>query len=251
MLLDVEVPSKEEREKVFNVNSDDWKNESSAKREEENSDALTSSLNAGAGLLPLMTISRKKKEIEVLEEGARELLSHFNHQNMDALLKVTRNTLEAIRRRIQFCNMTSFRDSNSASKVKQNGLPIFRASVTLTIPNISMAPALEDIQQTLNKAVECIVTVSKGVRQWSGEPVSKKKMQERKPTALQHNEDSDSDTEMGENEPQDTLEIASVNLPIPVQTRNYYKNVSDNKEIAKLVSVLSTIISSTKKIPLR
>lgn len=32
MLLDVEVPSKEEREKVFNVNSDDWKNESSGKR---------------------------------------------------------------------------------------------------------------------------------------------------------------------------------------------------------------------------
>ena len=39
-----------------------------------------------------------------------------------------------------------------------------------------------------------------------------------------------------------------MNLPIPVQTRNYYKNVSDNKEIAKLVSVLSTIISSTKKV---
>lgn len=46
----------------------------------------------------------------------------------------------------------------------------------------------------------------------------------------------------------DTVEIASVNLPIPVQTRNYYKNVSDNKEIVKLVSVLSTIISSTKKV---
>ncbi|VCX42762.1 unnamed protein product, partial [Gulo gulo] len=45
----------------------------------------------------------------------------------------------------------------------------------------------------------------------------------------------------------DTFEVASVNLPIPVQTRNYYKNVSDNKEIVKLVSVLSTIINSTKK----
>lgn len=46
----------------------------------------------------------------------------------------------------------------------------------------------------------------------------------------------------------DTCEVASVNLPIPVQTRNYYKNVSDNKEIVKLVSVLSTIITSTKKV---
>ena len=64
-------------------------------------------------------------------------------------------------------------DSNSASNMKQKSLPIFRASVILAIPNISMAPALEDIQQTLNKAVEFIVTVSKGVRQWSDEPVSK------------------------------------------------------------------------------
>lgn len=64
-------------------------------------------------------------------------------------------------------------DSNSASNMKQNSLPIFRASVTLAIPNIVMAPALEDVQQTLNKAVECIISVPKGVRQWSSELLSK------------------------------------------------------------------------------
>lgn len=228
MLLDVEVPSKEESEKVSNLNSADSKNESS-------------------GLLPLSTIMRKKKEAEMLEEEACELLSHFNHQNVDALLKVTRNTLEAIRKRIHASNTINFRDSNSASMMKQNSLSIFRASITLAVPNIAMTPALEDVQQALNRAVECIVNVTKGVRQWSGELLSKKKMHERKMAALQNNEDSDSEVEMGENEPQDTFEIASVNLPIPVQTRNYYKNVSDNKEIVKLVSVLSTIINSTKK----
>nr|XP_060489937.1 dynein axonemal heavy chain 5 [Panthera onca] len=246
MLLDVEVLSKEESDKVSNVNSADSKNESSAKRE-GNSDTLTSSLKAPAGLLPLATILRKKKETEILEEEACGLLSHFNHLNTDALLKVTRNALEAIRKRIHSCNMANFRDSNSTSKRKQNSLPIFRAGITLAIPNIAMAPALEDVQQTLNKAVECIVNVTKGIRQWSSELLSKKKMQERTTAALQNNEDSDSDAEIGENEPQDTFEIASVNLPIPVQTRNYYKNVSDNKEIVKLVSVLSTIINSTKK----
>ncbi|KAJ8789143.1 hypothetical protein J1605_022244 [Eschrichtius robustus] len=247
ILLDVEVSSKEDREEVSNMNSTDSKNEISAKREEGHSDTLTSSLNAGAGLLPLTTVARKKKESEVLQEGARELLSHFNHQNLGALLKVTRNTLEAIRKRIHSSHTTSFQDSNSTSKMQQKALTIFRASVTLAIPNITTAPALEDIQQTLNRAVECIVTVTKGVRQWSSELLSKKKMHGRKMAALQSNEDSDSDVEMGENEPQDTFEIASVNLPIPVQNRNYYKNVSDNKEILKLVSVLSTIISSTKK----
>ena len=83
-----------------------------AKREEGHSDTLTSSLNAGAGLLPLMTVARKKKESEVLQEGARELLSHFNHQNLGALLKVTRNTLEAVRKRIHSSHTTSFRGND-------------------------------------------------------------------------------------------------------------------------------------------
>lgn len=57
--------------------------------------------------------------------------------------------------------------------MRPNSRPIFRADVTLAIPNIVMVPALEDVQQVLNKAVECIVNVTKGVRQWSGELLSK------------------------------------------------------------------------------
>ena len=57
--------------------------------------------------------------------------------------------------------------------MRPNSRPIFRADVTLAIPNVTMVPALEDIQQMLNKAVECIVNVTKGVRQWSGELLSK------------------------------------------------------------------------------
>ncbi|XP_069898297.1 dynein axonemal heavy chain 5 [Dipodomys merriami] len=247
MLLDVEVPAKEESDKACNLSKVDSKNETSVKREDGNSDALASCLNAGTGPLSLATVTRKKKQTEVLEEEACELLSHFNHQNMDALLKVTRNTLEAIRKRIQASHSVNFRDSHSACKMKPNHLPIFRASITLAIPNVSIVPTLEDIQQTLNKAVECITSVPKGVRQWSSELLSQKKVNERKIAALRNHEDSDSETDVGENEAQDTIEIASINLPIPVQTKNYYKNVSDNKEIVKLVSVLSTVIHSTKK----
>ncbi|XP_048224317.1 dynein axonemal heavy chain 5 [Perognathus longimembris pacificus] len=246
MLLDVGIPAKEESDKACSQSNADSTNGTSAKKE-GNSDALAASLNGGPGPLPLATIARKRKETEVLEEEARELLSHFNHQNMDALLKVTRNTLEAIRKRIHASHSVSFRDSNSASKMKPNHLPIFRASITLAIPNVCLVPALEDIQQALSKAVECIVSVPKGVRQWSSELLSQRKVNERKMAASQHHQDSESETDAGENELQDNLEIASINLPIPVQTKNYYKNVSDNKEIAKLVSVLSTIIHSTKK----
>ena len=50
---------------------------------------------------------------------------------------------------------------------------IFRVNVTLSIPNIAMVPALEEVQQALNRAVECVVSVSKGVGQWSKERISK------------------------------------------------------------------------------
>lgn len=40
----------------------------------------------------------------------------------------------------------------------------------------------------------------------------------------------------------------SVTQVIPFQARNYYKSVSENKEITKLLSVLSSSISSSKKV---
>lgn len=50
---------------------------------------------------------------------------------------------------------------------------IFRVNVTLAIPNIDVFPALEELQQALNRAVDCVVSVSKGVGQWSKERISK------------------------------------------------------------------------------
>lgn len=41
---------------------------------------------------------------------------------------------------------------------------------------------------------------------------------------------------------------ASVAQAMPIQARNYHKSISENKEIVKLVSVLSTSINSTKKV---
>uniref|UniRef100_A0A8C7NSW9 Dynein, axonemal, heavy chain 5 n=1 Tax=Oncorhynchus mykiss TaxID=8022 RepID=A0A8C7NSW9_ONCMY len=125
-------------------------------------------------------------------------------------------------------------ESDSPSRLKGSGQqPIFRTSVTLSIPNIAMVPALDEVQQALNRAVECVVSVSKGVGQ---------------------QDKSDSESEDGETTYRSladgsTSDIsASVTQAIPYQARNYYKSVSENKEIIKLVSVLSTSINSTKKV---
>lgn len=46
--------------------------------------------------------------MEVMEEQAQELLSHFSHRNLEALLRLTRNTLEALRKRIHTSSLMHF-----------------------------------------------------------------------------------------------------------------------------------------------
>ena len=54
-------------------------------------------------------VAKKKREMrESIEEAAMELLAHFNHRNIDALLKVVRNTLESMRKRITSSSMVHY-----------------------------------------------------------------------------------------------------------------------------------------------
>ncbi|KAM4633147.1 dynein axonemal heavy chain 5 isoform 2-T2 [Polymixia lowei] len=210
-----------------------------------------------ASVGPASPLARKKKKkdlMEVMEEEARELLSHFNHRNVDALLRLTRNTLEMLRKRIHASSLVHFlAEGDSPGRGKSSGQqPIFRAKVILSIPNIAMVPALDEVQQALNRTVECVVSVSKGVGQWSKERISKRKMSERRMAALKQDssesESEDGDTTYRSLADGSTSDIsASVIQAIPFQARNYYKSIAENKEIVKLVSVLSTSINSTKK----
>ncbi|XP_047906156.2 dynein axonemal heavy chain 5 isoform X2 [Anser cygnoides] len=255
MLLDNEVQIKKEDEKSVDLTCE-IREKNTATEEERRSKSLISSHNSSeiwAGLSP--PAKRKKTDLEVLEEEANELLSYFNGCNIDTLLKVTRHTLETIRKRIHACSMISFLENHSASKKKTSAHPIIRTSINLCIPKIIMTPSLDEVQQMLNKAVDSIVKVMKGVGQWSKERISKKKMLERKVAVLQcESGDSDSDDGMKEIGMKNmhafvdsTSDAASLNLSDSVQNKNYFKSVSENKEIIKLVSLLTTAINSTKK----
>ncbi|KAM4687754.1 dynein axonemal heavy chain 5 [Discoglossus pictus] len=254
LLLDLDIhPTDEDAKsvtgsKLIDETSDNAENKS--KPETVSSAHHSSQLVIGPPSPP--TKKKKKDMMEILEEEAHELLSHFNHRNLEALLKVTRNTLETIRKRIQMSSMKNFLDTSNGSKQRTNGEPIFRTNISLSIPNINMVPALDEVQQTLNRAVEKIVSVTKGVGQWSKERMSKKKILERKIAAMRRNSgDSDSEDGMvetaGRSTNENVSEVTSINVAPNTYSKNYFKNVSENKEIIKLCSVLSTSINSTKK----
>ncbi|XP_027519575.1 dynein heavy chain 5, axonemal isoform X9 [Corapipo altera] len=252
MLLDTEVQiSKEDERSVVPSGEKNLKN--TATEEERRSKSLNFSQNSSeiwADLSP--TAKRKRMDLEKLEEEANELLSYFNNRNIDALLKVIRNTLETLRKRIHASSMINFLENHSASKQKKGTRPMIRTNINLSIPNIIMTPSLDEVQQMLNKAVNSIVKVMKGVGQWSKERRSKKKMLERRVAVLRcESRDSDSDDgmkETGKKPIHDTVsDAASLSSSDPVQSQNYFKSVSENKEIIKLVSLLSSAINSSKR----
>ncbi|XP_026149068.1 dynein heavy chain 5, axonemal isoform X2 [Mastacembelus armatus] len=262
MLLEIDHNQREEAVKVEDESCPESKTTDhvdSEGEDEGHSDAHPLSRNTllpHASVGPSSPVMRRKKKrdlLEVMEEEAQELLSYFNHRNVDALLRLTRNTLEMLRKRIYTSSHTNFMAENESPSHGRTSCQqtIFRVDVVLSIPNIAMVPALEEVQQALNRAVECVVSVSKGVGQWSKERISRRKMNERLMAALQQ-DSSESDSEDGATTYRSltgsTSDIsAGMVQAIPFQPRNYYKSVSENKDIVKLVSVLSSSISSTKK----
>lgn len=133
---------------------------------------------------------------------------------------------------------------------------MFRSFAVLAIPAIGMQPSLEEIQQYLNKAVQAIVNVSKSLTQWT----KGRKLEKKKPVdphgvkpALDATTTQNGDDSIVQNSDESHLQFAdrpvspanSVSNQKP--QKNYFKSVSENKDISKLVSQLFTCLSSTKK----
>ncbi|XP_077383165.1 dynein axonemal heavy chain 5 isoform X2 [Festucalex cinctus] len=255
MLLEFDHNQREEGEKT-EENCPQKKTEESADREEArllSRNILLPPVSVGPSS-PLVRRRRKKDLMQVMELEAQELLSYFNHRNVDALFRLTRNTLETLRKRIQTSPLAHFMGENDSPKRGKNNSQqaIFRVNVNLSIPNIAIIPTLEDVQQAVNKAVECVVSVSKGVGQWSKERISKRKMNEKRIAALKP-DSSESESEDGTTTYRSLADgsvsdiSAYASQAIPIQARNYYKSVSENKEIVKLLSVLGAAIISNRK----
>lgn len=231
-------------------------------------DSRTASSRLGsAAISPAAAAAKRKRETrDQLNMEAQELLTHFIHKNVDAIVRVTRTTLDSMRKRVQSAVAHHYVEKGSTiGQGKDSGpdlSPLFSAFVTLQIPNITMQPALDEIQQGLNKAAQYVVSVSKGISQWNKTckaliKIEKKEKDDsdnegRSRSASNVGSDDESRSDVGPSRrttrmPADSDAGTVVSMAIFPQRANYFKNVAENKEIAKLVSFLSTAINSQKK----
>ncbi|EDO32004.1 predicted protein [Nematostella vectensis] len=171
----------------------------------------------------------KPTDEKTLEEEIGELILYFNQRTFDALLRATRNALDGIKRR------RAFYVSNALAVESYTKGPFFKAEITLAIPQVIIQPSLEDIQQALNKAAQRVLEVSRSVGQWG---------QKRFRTLGFYDEPDPRGTFQHTKK---TERAATSNEELaPSKLKNYYKAISEHKDVTKLLMILTSSISSTK-----
>ena len=202
-----------------------------------------SSRLGSAAINPAYAALKKKNEIrELLEERANELYQCYSHELSDALIKVTKATLENLRKRILVTLLHAYKDPKTSILDEKDDTviaPIFQSYFVLKIPDVCMSPSLEEIQKYTNQCVNEIVSVSKGVFKWHPilpntsiviiEEIQRFKSESfsqsvEESFSLYHQHESSEKSER----------------------QNFYRSVIQNKEINKLISSLLTIINSQK-----
>ena len=191
-----------------------------------------------------LTLVRRKLLYREIQEEAAELRTHLMHRNLEALVRCARLSLDALRRRITVSSMISYGETDS----KKDQPPAFSAKLILALPNIEMRPALDDIQQTVNKAAQLIVSIFKQIPVW-GQADARKGAEVDKPTPLLGG------VSLGQ---MTTSQVSNsegatsrVRLDGGVRFKNYFRSVSEHKEVAKLISILTSGINSTKSLVTR
>ena len=118
-------------------------------------------------------VRSKKDDLEIFETHCQDLFVHFKLRNLEALIASVRTTLDNLRRCITTSTSRSSSRPYSTSSVLRDAnetvhpSACFQADLILSLPNIVMQPSLEDMQNTVNQAVQNICEVGQHIELWT------------------------------------------------------------------------------------
>ncbi|XP_059182778.1 dynein axonemal heavy chain 5 [Centropristis striata] len=155
------------------------------------------------------------------------LIGQLCHRNTEALVKATKSSLDALRRRL---HVPKYQPSSSGSSQAPPPAPpapppLFRASIQLSIPNIVIRPSLDDIQSTVNRLVSVVLSVTRDVPLWTFSHLQYKQQQVE----------------------QAAVRDAGDDVPVkPPVLRPLDRQLAEHRDITKLVIQLSSIVLSLR-----
>ncbi|XP_050432698.1 dynein axonemal heavy chain 5 [Adelges cooleyi] len=154
--------------------------------------------------------------------AVKEMRRFYSRKVVDVLIKITRHSIEVLRKKF----------AQEAGEC-----PVFEVNAILMIPSIVIRPDIGELQEMMVQAGKMMVAVAKGVGQWSGNKKTKSPV-----VVAPVPED-------GRAKRRRLYKLASEKrLTVPVLHRNFYFHVTENKEIVKALSMLSTCVHPLKSV---
>nr|XP_034839773.1 dynein heavy chain 5, axonemal [Maniola hyperantus] len=171
---------------------------------------------------------------EMVKNAVSEMRRYYSRKVIDVLIKVTRRALDLI--------IKQFTQDEFTANVSKR--PIFLLQATLLIPNVSVNPTLEEIQDVLVLAGKHISGLSKGVAQWTGgKPPKVQSMS----VPINMAQKSMKMVEAARHRRKKYYRLESEEKPVfPFQQKNFYNHIMENKEIIKTLTLLSMCTSHVK-----
>uniref|UniRef100_A0A8C0EYH8 Dynein axonemal heavy chain 8 n=1 Tax=Bubo bubo TaxID=30461 RepID=A0A8C0EYH8_BUBBB len=155
----------------------------------------------------------------------------FSHQLLDSLQKATRLSLDSLKKRIFV--------SNKPEEVAS----FLKAEVHLAIPNVVIVPSLDNIQQAINRVIQLILEVSRGVAQWGQRHLQKSSLKAESGTRQVSSAGFGSPGKIAkkrESKFEDDVLVRKL--------RNFYSGVTEHEDISKLVVLLSSAVNSVREV---
>nr|XP_015210363.1 PREDICTED: dynein heavy chain 5, axonemal-like [Lepisosteus oculatus] len=169
-------------------------------------------------------VKQKTRCQECLPCSFYNMMGQLCQKNTDALVKSTKLSLDALKRRL---HVVSSKYQSALQPVRPAAqAPLFKAAFQLAIPNIVMRPSLDDIQSTLNKAVNTILSMAKDIPLWTFAHLHHKQLV------------------MEQNAVRDAGDDGKLTKQIVLKALD--RQLSEHKDISKVVIQLSSIVSSLK-----
>uniref|UniRef100_A0A8C0EXI2 Dynein axonemal heavy chain 8 n=1 Tax=Bubo bubo TaxID=30461 RepID=A0A8C0EXI2_BUBBB len=165
------------------------------------------------------------------KKKCKEIVAYFSHQLLDSLQKATRLSLDSLKKRIFV--------SNKPEEVAS----FLKAEVHLAIPNVVIVPSLDNIQQAINRVIQLILEVSRGVAQWGQRHLQKSSLKAESGTRQVSSAGFGSPGKIAkkrESKFEDDVLVRKL--------RNFYSGVTEHEDISKLVVLLSSAVNSVREV---
>ncbi|XP_074024884.1 dynein axonemal heavy chain 8 [Numenius arquata] len=189
--------------------------------------------------------SKDNDKEDEFKKKCKELVTCFSHQLLESLQKATQLSLDSLKKRIFVSNKTTFgRTQFSVHPNKGEEVAAFlKAEVHLVIPNVVMVPSLDDIQQAINRMIQLILEVSRGVAQWGQRHLQKSSLKAESGTQQLSPAGFGSPGKIAKKGEKGVEDVVIVR-----KLRNFYSGVAEHEDISKLVVLLSSSVNSIREV---